>query len=178
VAEIDSGSTRERILTTALRLFSEQGYESTSLQRLADELGFTKGALYYHFRSKDDLLTSLVADSVNDLEALRDSAQDLDDGQRSHAILRGYIDLIVKNRDLINLLVTERTLQTLPAMAGRIRAAQDGVVRALAGPDPDPSALVRAAAAVGAVQAGMRVIQSDDHLEDVLLAAAEAALRG
>src|ERR1700689_4807307 len=53
------GSTRERILDVALELFSEQGYEQTSLREIADRLGVTKAALYYHFERKEDILLEL-----------------------------------------------------------------------------------------------------------------------
>ena len=52
--------TRARILDVARELFSEQGYEKTSLREIADRLGFTKAALYYHFQSKEQLLFALV----------------------------------------------------------------------------------------------------------------------
>ncbi|TMR21151.1 TetR/AcrR family transcriptional regulator [Nonomuraea turkmeniaca] len=52
--------TRTRIQEIALRLFTEQGYEATSLREIAEELGVTKAALYYHFKTKDDIVTSLV----------------------------------------------------------------------------------------------------------------------
>ena len=55
-----SGDTRERILTVANELFTEQGYEGTSLREISDRLGITKAALYYHFRSKDEILTTLL----------------------------------------------------------------------------------------------------------------------
>ena len=52
--------TRARILDVARELFTEQGYEKTSLREIADRLGFTKAALYYHFQSKEQLLFALV----------------------------------------------------------------------------------------------------------------------
>jgi AcrR family transcriptional regulator len=52
-------STRERILDVALDLFIEKGYDKTSLREIAEQLGFTKAALYYHFSSKDDILMAL-----------------------------------------------------------------------------------------------------------------------
>jgi AcrR family transcriptional regulator len=55
-----SGDTRERILAVANELFTEQGYEGTSLREIADRLDITKAALYYHFRSKDEILTTLL----------------------------------------------------------------------------------------------------------------------
>lgn len=51
--------TRERILEVALDLFVEQGYDKTSLREIAERMGFTKAALYYHFASKSDLLAAL-----------------------------------------------------------------------------------------------------------------------
>ena len=48
-------STRERILDIALELFVDQGYEKTSLRDIAERLGTTKAALYYHFENKDQL---------------------------------------------------------------------------------------------------------------------------
>ena len=52
-------STRERILDVALDLFVEQGYDKTSLREIAEKMGFSKAALYYHFASKADILMGL-----------------------------------------------------------------------------------------------------------------------
>jgi AcrR family transcriptional regulator len=52
-------STRDRILDIALDLFIEQGFDKTSLREIADRLGFSKAAIYYHFASKDDILIAL-----------------------------------------------------------------------------------------------------------------------
>ena len=51
--------TRERILDVALDLFVDQGFDKTSLREVAERLGVTKAALYYHFKSKDDILFTL-----------------------------------------------------------------------------------------------------------------------
>jgi len=61
---VDEGSsedvgTRERILEIALELFTEQGYERTSLRQIAERLGFSKAAIYYHFASKEEILLTL-----------------------------------------------------------------------------------------------------------------------
>jgi len=52
-------STRELILDVALDLFIDQGYEGTSLRQIAERLGVTKAALYYHFEAKEDILMAL-----------------------------------------------------------------------------------------------------------------------
>jgi AcrR family transcriptional regulator len=62
--------TRSRIQQVALELFTEQGYEATSLREIAERLGVTKAALYYHFRTKDDIIASLVEDRIAKMEEL------------------------------------------------------------------------------------------------------------
>src|SRR4051794_38444713 len=59
----DAPRTRERILDAALRLFADKGYEATSMREIAEELGITKAALYYHFDSKADIVRSMLADT-------------------------------------------------------------------------------------------------------------------
>jgi AcrR family transcriptional regulator len=54
--------TRERIQKTALDLFVSRGYAKTSLREIAEELGVTKAALYYHFKTKEDILSSISED--------------------------------------------------------------------------------------------------------------------
>jgi AcrR family transcriptional regulator len=52
--------TRDRILAVALDLFMEQGYDKTSLREIAEQVGVTKAALYYHFASKEEIFRTLV----------------------------------------------------------------------------------------------------------------------
>jgi AcrR family transcriptional regulator len=62
----DSGEpgTRARIQQVAIKLFTDNGYEATSLREIAEHLGVTKAALYYHFKSKDEIIQSVVDDQV------------------------------------------------------------------------------------------------------------------
>src|SRR5438876_3068234 len=53
--------TRSRLLHTALTLFAKRGVEATSLQMIADELGVTKAAIYYHYTTKSEIVEALVA---------------------------------------------------------------------------------------------------------------------
>lgn len=62
--------TRTRAKEVALRLFSEHGYDATSLREIAEQLGVSKAALYYHFTSKDDIIRSLLTDYVDALDAI------------------------------------------------------------------------------------------------------------
>ena len=67
--------TRARIQQIAVELFTEHGYEGTSLREIAERLGVTKAALYYHFRSKEDIIQSLVEDYQGQIDALIDLAR-------------------------------------------------------------------------------------------------------
>ncbi|HZB30137.1 MAG TPA: helix-turn-helix domain-containing protein [Streptosporangiaceae bacterium] len=64
------GDTREKIRAVALELFAEQGYEKTSLREIAERLGVTKAALYYHFKSKEDIVASLYHDVQLEVEKI------------------------------------------------------------------------------------------------------------
>ncbi|MFC5829355.1 TetR/AcrR family transcriptional regulator [Nonomuraea insulae] len=62
--------TRERIQQVALELFAERGYDKTSLQEVADRLEITRPALYYHFRTKEAILASVIdrlGESIDEL---------------------------------------------------------------------------------------------------------------
>jgi TetR/AcrR family transcriptional regulator, cholesterol catabolism regulator len=56
----DGPSREQQILSQALKLFSKTSYHATSIQEIANELGLTRPAFYYYFRSKDDLLWRLI----------------------------------------------------------------------------------------------------------------------
>jgi AcrR family transcriptional regulator len=58
--ETSKAMTRERLLGEARRLFRERGYAATSLEQIAEAAGVTKGAIYGHFSSKEDLLISAI----------------------------------------------------------------------------------------------------------------------
>ena len=60
--------TRQRILDIAVDLFIEQGYAGTSVRDISERLGMTKGSLYYHFASKEEVLNALVAPLLEDLD--------------------------------------------------------------------------------------------------------------
>src|SRR4051812_33299329 len=75
---VDGGGldARSRIQQVALELFIEEGYEKTSLREIAEKLGVTKAALYYHFPTKDDIVNSLVEDRIAVVAELLEWARD------------------------------------------------------------------------------------------------------
>ncbi|MEU2283002.1 helix-turn-helix domain-containing protein [Streptomyces sp. NPDC013178] len=66
--------TRADIQQAALSLFTERGYDATSMREIAEQLGITKAALYYHFESKEAIILSLFQDHMRGLDDLLDWA--------------------------------------------------------------------------------------------------------
>lgn len=103
-------STRERILDVALELFAENGYDQTSLREVAEQLGFTKAALYYHFASKEEIFMALHLR----LHAIAgESVAVLGNGpvtiESWAALLDSFIEKIPDNRKLILMHERNRT---------------------------------------------------------------------
>ena len=99
--------TVERILDVSQRLFLEKGYENTTIQDIVDELGgLTKGAVYHHFKSKEEIM-----DAVGDRMFLENDP---------FAAVKGRDDLtgLEKLREVIRLnqADTERTRMTVQAI--------------------------------------------------------------
>ncbi len=93
--------TVQLILDVAFRLFMEKGYEHTSIQDMIDHLGgLSKGAIYHHFKSKEDILVAvadrMTAESNQMLAAIRDRA-DLNGREKLKTIFRESINRPVQN---------------------------------------------------------------------------------
>ncbi len=56
--------TREALISAARRVFAAEGYSGASLDKIAAEAGYTKGAVYAHFASKEELFLSLLSDGL------------------------------------------------------------------------------------------------------------------
>ena len=72
--------TKKRILETALELFAQSGYLGTSMSDIAERLGITKGALYKHYTSKQEILDSIV-ERMNELDYERAAAYDMPESE-------------------------------------------------------------------------------------------------
>jgi TetR/AcrR family acrAB operon transcriptional repressor len=66
----ETEKTRLGILDTALDLIYEKGYSATNLHDIAERLGMTRGAVYWHFKNKQELFLSLIEEIEQELDAL------------------------------------------------------------------------------------------------------------
>lgn len=71
--------TKQRILQEALKLFSQSGYKGTSMNDIASQLNVTKAALYKHYKSKQEILDSIV-EKMNALDRERAREYDMPEG--------------------------------------------------------------------------------------------------
>jgi AcrR family transcriptional regulator len=63
----DQPGTRQKILDTAIDLFSRKGYEAVSMQDIADAVGIRKSSIYSHFKGKDDILQNVLSFFISEL---------------------------------------------------------------------------------------------------------------
>ncbi|WP_290056245.1 TetR/AcrR family transcriptional regulator [Amycolatopsis solani] len=141
------GDTRTRLLQTALRLFTEHGVEGTSLQMIADALGITKAAVYYHFKTKAEITEAVAEPGVRDLDALvQRAAAQKRRGAQVDLLLEGFIDLVIRHRALVALFSSDPGL--IRAIEKSAHGGMEGFGQALlgilAGPSPDTAARVNA----------------------------------
>ena len=61
----DRGETRQRLLDTALAVFARNGYERATVDEIVREAGFSKGAFYVHFESKEDLFWEMLQERID-----------------------------------------------------------------------------------------------------------------
>lgn len=103
---------RTQILRIATALFREKGYNGTSLEDIADRVGFTKPAIYYYFDSKEDLLFAIVeavvSRALERVERIR--AQQLPPLERMHAILVENTRVVLEHLDENTAFYNERGL--------------------------------------------------------------------
>jgi AcrR family transcriptional regulator len=151
--------TRERIQAVALELFAEQGYDKTSLREIAERLDVTKAALYYHFKSKEDIVSSLVEDYFGQIDELVAWGRALPKTPASRAeVLRRYFDIVAGGSQVFRMLQhNQASVNSLAAAKHRselFRERMDALVSLLTEPDAPLASQLRAAVALASVSFG------------------------
>ncbi|MFD8807845.1 TetR/AcrR family transcriptional regulator [Streptomyces sp. NPDC059597] len=154
------GNTRQRIQDVALELFAEQGYEKTSLREIAERLDVTKAALYYHFKTKEEIIVSLFRDLTQPIEDLIEWGQ----GQphtleTKQEIVRRYSEALAGAEPLFRFMqenqATVRELRIGETFKDRMRGLRDIIID----PEARLTDQVRCISALFTLHAGMFVMQ-------------------
>ena len=180
--EFPRGGTRERIQEIALELFAEQGYEKTSLREIAERLGVTKAALYYHFRSKEDIVRSFIEDYRAELEKVIawGASQPRTPGTRAEILAR-YADIVSEQLAVIRFMEqNQAAMHSLMSDSGaRKKMFRDqfmSLCDLLAPPGAALADRARAVAAVITIGMSPMILQreaaSPDELHDAVLGVA------
>ena len=181
------GDTRGCIQHVALELFAEHGYERTSLREIAERLGVTKAALYYHFKSKEDIVRSFTEDYFGRLDALIAWGRDQPPTARTgHELLDRYIAIVMEGNEVFRFL--ERNQASLRSSDGsggsdggkqqrfeQFRPRLSALAEIIAGPDAPPRSRIRATAALFAASGACIFFMSDEPEPHAVRAAAGPA---
>ena len=139
-ARAQEGEAREELLAAALRVFAQRGYREAGVDEIAAAAGYSKGALYWYFSSKEELLLALLEERVDapmremvalleaapperdmSVEASREFARQLS-GQRDAVLLeREYWTLAIRDPEL-RARYAERQTELRSALAGALAA--------------------------------------------------------
>ncbi|WP_306192261.1 TetR/AcrR family transcriptional regulator [Streptomyces sp. MK5] len=154
------GNTRQRIQDVALELFAEQGYEKTSLREIAERLDVTKAALYYHFKTKEEIIVSLFEDLTQPIQDLIEwGRQQPHTLETKREIIRRYSDALDGAAPLFRFMqenqATVRELRIGDSFKTRMTGLRDIII------DPESSLTdqVRCISALFTLHAGMFVMQ-------------------
>ena len=170
--------TRARVQQVALELFAERGYEKTSLREIAERLGVTKAALYYHFKSKEDIVHSFTDDYFTEFDALVAWAKDQPRSEPTRReVLDRYVGIVLAGHEVFRFLEQNRaSVETMHGGKDRFahfRDRLDDLVDVLVGSGAPLRDRVRASTAVIAVGATCRFylqqIEDRDKLRAIVL---------
>ena len=124
---------RQEILRAAARLFQQQGYDATSMNDVAAALKLSKGGLYHHFQSKDEILFDLMNHAmditedrvINPVKAIADSEE------RLRMLIRRHIAVVLSERDREITVMLHENHPLSPALRKRINARKKDYVHFL-----------------------------------------------
>ncbi|MCX4780731.1 TetR/AcrR family transcriptional regulator [Streptomyces sp. NBC_01264] len=173
------GDTRQRIQDVALELFAEQGYEKTSLREIAERLGVTKAALYYHFKTKEDIIISLFEDLTRPIDELIQWAEEQPRTlEMKREVLRRYSEAMAGGASLYRFMQENQASLRELTIGETVKKRLFALVELLrTGKEDAPLAdQVRCVSALFTLHAGMMFLQHvEGDPEETRLAALEVA---
>jgi TetR/AcrR family transcriptional regulator, regulator of cefoperazone and chloramphenicol sensitivity len=155
---------RDQILETSLSFFEARGYAGVSLRDIADQLGVTKAALYYHFESKQSIVEALIADAIKQRDATV-GHMEADTREALLDILRRYIRIYIDHQRVMTWLTNDMTVEIdRSGHATARRKLRDLLVRSVPGPQ-NRNKVFRANAAVLLLHTPVwsRYVEGDDE---------------
>jgi TetR/AcrR family transcriptional regulator, cholesterol catabolism regulator len=127
--------SRQEILRTAARLFQEQGYHATSMNDVAAALKLSKGGLYHHFQSKDEILFQIMnhAMDITEERVINPARSIRDPEERLRTLIRLHIDVVLSVRDREITVMLHENHPLPPTLRKRINARKKDYVHFVEG---------------------------------------------
>ena len=127
--------SRQEILRTAARLFQQRGYDATSMNDVAAALKLSKGGLYHHFQSKDEILFEIMNHAMDiTQERVINPVRGIADAQeRLRALIRLHIEVVLSPGDREITVMLHENHPLPPALRKRINARKKEYVHFLEG---------------------------------------------
>ncbi|MDT5097725.1 MAG: hypothetical protein QOC76_1462 [Mycobacterium sp.] len=151
-----AADTRQRLIDVAVDLFTRHSFAGTSLQMIADEMGFTKAAIYYHFRTREELLAAVVEPIFEQLSGVITAAEAQRSATaRADRMLRGYAELAVANRALVSVLACDPSVTTLLRRQPHWAEMINRQLALLAGDEDDPGGLIKATVVLAGISSAV-----------------------
>ncbi|WP_170323969.1 TetR/AcrR family transcriptional regulator [Cryptosporangium phraense] len=146
---------RQRVIDAALAQFAQYGVEGTSLQMIADAMGVTKAAVYYHFKTKDEIVLAVVSPAIEQLVlTLGEAETRRGRATRARAFLSAFVDLVIGHRVLLTLLYDDvAVLRVVRTERPDFDQIADRISAVLVGPDAGPAEEVASAVALTGIVA-------------------------
>jgi AcrR family transcriptional regulator len=121
---------RQEILRAAARLFQQQGYDGTSMNDIAAALKLSKGGLYHHFQSKDEILFNLMSHAmdITEEQVIAPVKAIANPEDRLRALIRLHIGVVLKERDREITVMLHENHPLTPALRKRINARKKDYV--------------------------------------------------
>jgi AcrR family transcriptional regulator len=125
--------SRQEILRTAARLFQQRGYDATSMNDVAAALKLSKGGLYHHFQSKDEILFEIMdhAMEITQERVLNPVRSIADPEERLRALIRLHIEVVLSPRDREITVMLHENHPLPPSLRKRINARKKDYVHFL-----------------------------------------------
>jgi AcrR family transcriptional regulator len=127
------GDSRQEILRTAARLFQQRGYDATSMNDVAAALKLSKGGLYHHFQSKDEILFEIMdhAMEITQERVIGPVRGIADPEERLRALIRLHIEVVLSPRDREITVMLHENHPLPPALRKRINVRKKEYVHFL-----------------------------------------------
>ena len=124
---------REKILESAKSLFIEHGYHGLAMREIAEALGVTKPALYYHFKDKEELFLAILQKNLDDIETGIDAilAKQVSSKEAIYLFIQHVLNQTAEDRAVIVLEIQEAKQLSPSARANFYQTYQEKFIQKL-----------------------------------------------